>query len=110
MGGRPDTERQRAVSNVCCLRLRRTSNSRPTSRASLPGTEEKTKAREQPSPGFLLLKAVAANALGFLLAGLGQHEEAVRWLDTAVDLAETAEDEDSAIDSAAILREPRDAG
>ena len=57
--------------------------------------EEKTKARGQPSSGFLLLKAVAANALGFLLAGLGQHEEAVRWLNTAVDLAETAQDEDT---------------
>ena len=57
--------------------------------------EEKTKARDQASSGFLLLKAVAANALGFLLAGLGQHEEAVRWLNTAVDLAETAQDEDT---------------
>jgi tetratricopeptide (TPR) repeat protein len=57
--------------------------------------EQTTKARDQASSGLLLLKAVAANALGFLLAGLGQHEEAVRWLNTAVDLAETAQDEDT---------------
>ena len=57
--------------------------------------EEQSKARVQPSSGFLLLKAVAANALGFLLAGLGRHEEAVRWLNTAVDLAERAQDEDT---------------
>lgn len=57
--------------------------------------EEQTKARVQTSSGFPLLKAIAANTLGFLLAGLGQHEEAVRWLNTAVDLAETAQDEDT---------------
>ena len=57
--------------------------------------EEKTKTRVQPSSGFLLLKAVAANTLGLLLAGLGQHEEAVHWLSAAVSLAETAQDEDT---------------
>ena len=57
--------------------------------------EQTTKARDQASSGLLLLKAVAANALGFLLAGLGQHEEAVRWLNTALDLAERAQDEDT---------------
>lgn len=57
--------------------------------------EEQSKARVQPSSGFLLLKAVAANTLGLLLAGLGQHEEAVHWLNTAVDLAETAQDQDT---------------
>jgi tetratricopeptide (TPR) repeat protein len=57
--------------------------------------EKETKARGQPSSGFLLLKAVAANTLGLLLAGLGRHEEAVHWLNTAVDLAETAQDEDT---------------
>ena len=61
----------------------------------LQALEEETKARVQPSSGFLLLKAVAANTLGLLLAGLGQHEEAVHWLNTAVDLAETAQDEDT---------------
>jgi tetratricopeptide (TPR) repeat protein len=58
--------------------------------------EEKTKTRGQPTSGFLLLKAFAANSVGFLLAGLGQHEEAVQWLNTAIDLAETAQDEDTA--------------
>ena len=57
--------------------------------------EKETKARGQPSSGFLLLKAVAANTLGLLLAGLGRHEEAVQWLNTAVDLAETAQDENT---------------
>ena len=57
--------------------------------------EEQTKTRGQPSSGFLLLKAVAANTLGLLLAGLGQHEEAVHWLSAAVGLAETAQDEDT---------------
>jgi tetratricopeptide (TPR) repeat protein len=57
--------------------------------------EEETRARGQPSSGFLLLKAVAANTLGLLLAGLGRHEEAVYWLNTAVDLAQTAQDEDT---------------
>ncbi len=57
--------------------------------------EDQSKARVQPSPGFLLLKAVAANTLGLLLGGLGRHEEAVHWLNTAVDLAETAQDQDT---------------
>lgn len=57
--------------------------------------EEETKARVQPRSGFLLLKAVAANTFGLLLAGLGRHEEAVHWLNGAVDLAETAQDEDT---------------
>lgn len=61
----------------------------------LQALEEETQARVQPSSGFLLLKAVAANTLGFLLAGLGQHEEAVHLLNAAVDLAETAHDEDA---------------
>jgi tetratricopeptide (TPR) repeat protein len=57
--------------------------------------DEETKARAQPSPGFLLLKAAAANTLGLLLGGLGRHEEAVQRLNTAVDLAEAAHDEDT---------------
>ena len=57
--------------------------------------EQQTKARVQPSSGFLLLKAVAANTVGLLLAGLGRHEEAVHWLSAAVSLAETADDEDT---------------
>ena len=57
--------------------------------------EQQTKARVQPSSGFLLLKAVTANTLGLLLAGLGRHEEAVHWLSAALSLAETAEDEDT---------------
>ena len=61
----------------------------------LQAIEEQAKARPHPSAGFLLLKGVAANALGTLLAGLGRHEEAVRWLTTAVALAHTADDDDT---------------
>lgn len=41
------------------------------------------------------LKSCAANSLGALLAGLGRHEEAVRWLTHAVSLAEANDDADS---------------
>jgi tetratricopeptide (TPR) repeat protein len=61
----------------------------------LQAIDEQAKTREQTSSGFLSTKAWAANTLGFLLAGLGQHEEAVEWLKTAVDLAEAAQDEDT---------------
>ncbi len=64
-------------------------------KAVLQAIDGQAKAREQASSGFLLLKAFAANTLGFLLAGLGQHEDAVHWLNAAVDLAETANDKDT---------------
>lgn len=48
------------------------------------------------APGFLLMKSLAANALGLLLAGLGRHEDAVQWLSQAVELARQASDDDTA--------------
>lgn len=57
--------------------------------------EEQWLRTSQPSPGSLLMKALAANALGILLAGLGRHDEAVTWITQAVDLAEQAGDDDT---------------
>jgi tetratricopeptide (TPR) repeat protein len=48
----------------------------------------------EPSVGLHLMKALAANALGILLAGLGRHEEAVRWITTAIDLTTQVGDAD----------------
>lgn len=53
-------------------------------------------AADDASAGFLLTKALAANALCVLLAGFGRHEEAVRLGFEAIDLATTADDPDSA--------------
>lgn len=53
-------------------------------------------ARPADTPGALLLKAVAADAYGLLIAGLGRHQEAVRWLEIAVDAATRAGDPDTA--------------
>ena len=50
---------------------------------------------DEPSVGLHLMKALAANALGNLLAGLGRHEEAVQWITTAVDLATQVGDPDT---------------
>ena len=49
--------------------------------------DERWSQTPEPSVGQHLMKALAANALGVLLAGLGRHEEAVRSFTTAVDLA-----------------------
>jgi tetratricopeptide (TPR) repeat protein len=50
---------------------------------------------DDPSPGFLLTKALAANALCILLGGLGRHEDAVRWGMSALELASQAGDADT---------------
>ncbi len=57
--------------------------------------EARTSPSVPPSAGFLQVKGAAANTLGSVLAGLGRHEEAVRWLTTAIDLAQAAGDEDA---------------
>ncbi|MDQ6831550.1 MAG: tetratricopeptide repeat protein [Gemmatimonadota bacterium] len=57
--------------------------------------DARLKSAAAPSDGLLLMHALAANALGILLAGLGRHEEALRWLTAAVASAEHAGDPDS---------------
>ena len=44
----------------------------------------------------LALKSAAANAYGLLIAGLGRHAEALRWLEVAVDAATRNGDADTA--------------
>jgi tetratricopeptide (TPR) repeat protein len=80
---------------VCamCLAFVVTACSEPQSAAALVATLLRTlEAREAatPSDGSLSMKAIAASALGVLLAGLRRHEEAVHWLSLAVEQAERA--------------------
>jgi tetratricopeptide (TPR) repeat protein len=87
--------------NVCalCLGFVVAACAEPQAAVSLVerliATIDRTESESAASPGSLLMKGVAANALGSLLAGLGRHEDAVRWLTLAVDLAERAKDDDT---------------
>jgi tetratricopeptide (TPR) repeat protein len=44
-------------------------------------------ARNENTPGSLLLRAAAANAYGILIAALDRHADAVRWLQHSIDLS-----------------------
>ena len=63
--------------------------------ALLKRLDEITVKEARPTAGQLLMKSVAANALGNLLAGLGRHEDAVEWYNVALDMATEVGDPDT---------------
>lgn len=62
---------------------------------TLLAIDECFEANPKPGPRELLLKGVAANALGTLFTLLGRHDEAVHQIEAAVAAAEAAGDEDT---------------
>ncbi|MEP6495059.1 MAG: tetratricopeptide repeat protein [bacterium] len=63
--------------------------------ALLTQLDEKGAKTAVPTADQLYMKALAANGLGILLAGLGRHEDAVQWYTVALDMAREIGDPDT---------------